>query len=302
MAVELPNLFDYATSELTQDGFFAYFFKWAEDKDNNEDKALHDCAKKALEKFYGTMFLENIKSIDIEKQWNHIDLLITINEKYKLIIEDKIDTGVHNNQLSNYRELLKDDSNAEFVYLKTGEISKKDKEAAESDKYKIIDIYTLSQLFVNCTSKDTIFQNYKAYINKVVFAGRLRDSFLSKKEYKCGIYKKMCLYFWFNTKENKSKTGAYLALDVWCSLHSLYFALHCKGTGKDKNWMMDGKEVKRTIEELTALEQNDIEKCNFVFKENYYEYISKYSDFDDAVNKIREKIVWIQENFKNNRS
>ena len=68
--------------------------------------------------------------------------------------------------------------------------------------------------------------------------------------------------------------------------------------------MMDGEKVKRTIKELIFSEQNKIgneiyiEGCNFVFKENYYEYKCEYSDYDDAKTKIEKKIDWIIKKLK----
>jgi len=51
MAIELPNIFDYATSELTQDGFFAYFFKWAENNyyEKIEEYSDFDDAKEKIQ-------------------------------------------------------------------------------------------------------------------------------------------------------------------------------------------------------------------------------------------------------------
>ena len=40
-----PNVFDYATSELSQDAFLAWLFKWAEKDNEQYDKLLHDCAE-----------------------------------------------------------------------------------------------------------------------------------------------------------------------------------------------------------------------------------------------------------------
>ncbi|MBP5451213.1 MAG: hypothetical protein J6Y16_03150 [Treponema sp.] len=303
MAVDLPNLFDYATSELSQDGFFAYFFKWAEKKYKNRDKALHNCAKAALEFIYkrsDKTLPKPIESIDIEKQWNYIDLLITINnnKEHKLVIEDKIDFGPHDNQLPKYKEILPD---AIFVYLKTGEIKPEEKLEAIKYGYQIIDINDLSNIFDTCKSKNTIFKNFKDHIKTISLVGQLQYVFSQNTQnYKCDIYKNKCLYFWFNRKNNKSNDGSFLALDIWCSPNTLYFQLHCKGTGEDIDWMVDGNKVNRTIKRLTSFSdpENALQSYEFVFKENYYEYSYNYSSYNNARNEIEKKIDWIINSLK----
>lgn len=88
MWTEGPNIFDYATSELSQDAFFAWFLMWAREDFNNANfRQLHKCAKEMIYTFfrdYGIDLekkgIEKIDSIEINKQWNYIDLWVKINK------------------------------------------------------------------------------------------------------------------------------------------------------------------------------------------------------------------------------
>ena len=99
-----PNLFDYATSELSQDAFLAWFCRWADDS-MNEDKELQACARSFLKKYISLQqpdYEETIRSVDVDKQYEHIDVLLTINDELRVIIEDKVHTYTHDNQLRRY--------------------------------------------------------------------------------------------------------------------------------------------------------------------------------------------------------
>ena len=40
-----PNLFDYATSELSQDAFLTWLIQWADEDYKDLDNSLNSCAK-----------------------------------------------------------------------------------------------------------------------------------------------------------------------------------------------------------------------------------------------------------------
>lgn len=131
-----PNLFDYATSELSQDAMLGYMLAWADPK-YSENTALHrlgqdvllallDKAERNIEEIR-----REIKKVIVKKQDHRIDISVDINEKIFMIIEDKIKTGPHGNQIERY----KDEAAARFkdkgenrdivaIYFKTGNESK----------------------------------------------------------------------------------------------------------------------------------------------------------------------------------
>jgi hypothetical protein len=121
-----PNLFSYATSELSQDAFICWLLSWASPKFEDIDKNLHDCSKKLIGAFFGKHGKDvpsNIQSVEIRKQDNNIDVLCIINDTYPVIIEDKTGTKNHSNQLARYLEDIKkrdfDEKNILPIYFKT---------------------------------------------------------------------------------------------------------------------------------------------------------------------------------------
>lgn len=130
MTPERPNLFDYATSELSQDAFFCWLLEWADPTCRKSSEALHNagvdfihllCAEKSG-------ISETINSVKVEKQVNHIDVLCVLNEqegtKAAILIEDKRGAQEHSNQLQRYKELVSQGFPEErivAVYVQTGD-------------------------------------------------------------------------------------------------------------------------------------------------------------------------------------
>lgn len=83
-----PNLFSYATSELSQDAFVCWLLKWAKPQYKNPDAELHKCAVK----FIQALFAKHDKAppafrnIEIHKQRKKIDVLISVNNRYAILI------------------------------------------------------------------------------------------------------------------------------------------------------------------------------------------------------------------------
>jgi hypothetical protein len=122
-----PNLFDFATNELSQDAFICWLASWADPGHRADDEALHATATAFLDRLLevgrGPKVLE-YRSIEVRRQWKSIDVLLLVNGDTAIIIEDKIDSKDHSGQLCRYREAVA----REFpgyriasVYLKTGD-------------------------------------------------------------------------------------------------------------------------------------------------------------------------------------
>lgn len=102
-----PNLFTIATKELSQDAFIAWLLQWADPRCNEYNSALHAVAKSFLNELIslqGTPPSE-INRVEAERQWKNIDVRARVNESHLIIIEDKVGTGQHSNQLSRYRTI-----------------------------------------------------------------------------------------------------------------------------------------------------------------------------------------------------
>jgi len=121
-----PNLFSYATSELSQDAFICWLLSWATPELKSSDKDLHDCATnliKALFDKHKISIPSKIEQVEVRKQDNNIDVLCIINNTYPILIEDKTGTKNHSNQLKRYFEDVKernfDEKNIVPIYFKT---------------------------------------------------------------------------------------------------------------------------------------------------------------------------------------
>ena len=101
-----PNLFDFATSELSQDAFLCWLFSWADNKYKENYPVMNNCAKAVL-KLFCNKEIDNIENVEVHKQENNIDVFVKINNKYLLIIEDKTYTKEHDNQLNRYKDSAK---------------------------------------------------------------------------------------------------------------------------------------------------------------------------------------------------
>ncbi len=127
--IKPPNLFDYATSELSQDAFLAWLIKWA-DKDYQEiDNALNACAVSFVQQLSGQDDSFTIETVEVGRQWNNIDVWALVNNKYFIVIEDKKGTQESPDQLNKYSEVAKNyykksDIVIKLVYFKMEEQGK----------------------------------------------------------------------------------------------------------------------------------------------------------------------------------
>ena len=118
--MEQPNIFDYATSELSQDAFICYLLAFGMDKYKKAYPREFKIAHLFLEKC-GIPADEEI--LEIRKQYLDIDVL-AVTSSHLLIVEDKTDTKEHSNQIVKYVKTLKNSvlssgRKIKVCYLKT---------------------------------------------------------------------------------------------------------------------------------------------------------------------------------------
>ncbi|MEA2016820.1 MAG: PD-(D/E)XK nuclease family protein [Campylobacterota bacterium] len=125
-----PNLFKYATSELSQDAIICYILEWAKIENKKLNSELHQLGINFLNSLFNKF--DNINKptqydeINIKKQYKNIDILCIVNNEYSIIIEDKTNTKNHSNQLSRYYKQIEEDSDSTKIlpiYFKTGDQS-----------------------------------------------------------------------------------------------------------------------------------------------------------------------------------
>lgn len=122
-----PNLFTFATSELSQDAFIAWLLAWADPCHAQHDVALHGTAAILLDRLLtlcGIARPDVIASVMVQRQYKKIDVVVVINGCIAIGIEDKVHTAEHSDQLERYQTILRDafhPKNVGAVYLKTGD-------------------------------------------------------------------------------------------------------------------------------------------------------------------------------------
>lgn len=107
--MDAPNLFSYATSELSQDAFICWLLSWSKPECEKIDSDLFQVGTALIQAFFlkHKKTTPKIQQVDVIKQDNNIDVLCIVNEKYAIIIEDKTSTNHHSNQLSRYLDDIK---------------------------------------------------------------------------------------------------------------------------------------------------------------------------------------------------
>jgi len=137
-----PNLFDFATKELSQDAFLSWFLQWADPSCATTNESLHKAARQfAIE----LLSLQStppmaINRVKVVRQWGNIDIWVEVNDSHLVIIEDKVGTGQHSGQLARYHAIGQEwcrERNCELVcvYLKTQSDSARRLKQIEQEKF-----------------------------------------------------------------------------------------------------------------------------------------------------------------------
>jgi hypothetical protein len=179
-----PNLFDIATKELSQDAFFTWLFLWGNPDCEIYNNELHKCSQEFIKKLLLKQFKINISITKIEagRQWNNIDIWVKINNEYLIVIEDKISTFEHSNQLENYKKFASDwcaKNNFKLLlfYLKTGTEFSGFLDKISQKNYFIIDRTELIDFFKTYSNiKNDIFQDY---YNRLIIIDDLEKTYES---------------------------------------------------------------------------------------------------------------------------
>jgi hypothetical protein len=142
MNIVKPNIFSFGTSELTQDAFIGWLCAWGHPKFKEQNPSLHRIARSMLEVFFFKhgKTLPEIEDLKVITQWMKIDVFIEINEKYFVIIEDKVHSNEHSDQLNRYRDYIKEKKGVGSdkiipIFFKTGDQANYDK--PKEDKYQV---------------------------------------------------------------------------------------------------------------------------------------------------------------------
>ena len=172
----MPNIFKYATSELSQDAFICWLVEWGSMDANalscNEHKELADCGRAFVEALLraGESELGGVNVLDLngepapyegackvdkvhkpKTQYKNIDVYFQAEvdgKRITFVIEDKTDSREHSGQLDRYRKIVENDDEMEDyfkpIYFKRGYIYPDEKKKIGKSKYYIFDLDDLS--------------------------------------------------------------------------------------------------------------------------------------------------------------
>ncbi|MGY0692355.1 hypothetical protein ACW2QC_06105 [Virgibacillus sp. FSP13] len=176
-----PNIFKFATGELSQDAFICWSLAWGQQSEDTQMRQFGLSLLKMMLEKHGCDVgdLKRITIDDVKNQVDSIDVLVKfrIDEKeFELIIEDKMNTMMHSNQIKRYfDDRIKQSPNKVIlgIYYKTGFIfaDEEDKLGALRDNHypvKSLDkesILNWMRQYVELTDSD-IFHNYYRYIQE----------------------------------------------------------------------------------------------------------------------------------------
>ena len=215
----LPNLYSFATKELAQDATLAYILICARPEYRRSHPRQHDLGTEMLRALLSTGVEEasipTVTSLDVETQFKRIDLLATINKNSSdgllLLIEDKVGSHEHSNQISRYSEIAEQkypNLKVVPVYVKTGNTSwQRHPPNTNCGRFIRSDILKILNRFSD--TGDTIVENFREH-----------------------------LQFWENT------TNDYRIVPIcqwndrykWMCIEGFYIELEKRMTTQDLNW------------------------------------------------------------------
>ena len=168
--MERNNIFNFATSELSQDAFICWCLNWL----NYKDSELRDLAVDLLKEF-GEEDVSDNQEILIKRQFKKIDILVVLKGLNRVyIIEDKVHSSESKDQIGGYKRKIKElgkdekkdlgiDENIEVktVYFKTGFHFSPDKNVKAN---KIITGKMFKEILEKYRNKNEILDNYYEYL------------------------------------------------------------------------------------------------------------------------------------------
>lgn len=184
----MNNLFDYATSELSQDAVICWCLNWL----NEPETELYPLAVDLLKKM-GEVTVESGQTLRTVQQFYKTDILICLPGKNRVIlVEDKTDSSEHGEQIRRYRERLMRlseeerrlcgiDENVKIrtVYFKTGFLY-------DADRLVDADITITGEAFLQCLTpyqgKSEILDAYLIFLERKLKQQAREKDFLQEPE------------------------------------------------------------------------------------------------------------------------
>ncbi len=191
-----PNIFRYATKELSQDAMICWLIAWAGQNENtcvNEDQAaLRARSRHFVQALLNHKRAERVQfdgdiKTEIHQQEQSIDILVRITDtitgkQYVLLIEDKTGAGDHGDQLERYYEAVVggetklgpiNRNNVYLVYLKTGNQSLDDDKRIECKvegqecEYKVFHRRDFLEVLNSYSGSHSILVDFREHLREI---------------------------------------------------------------------------------------------------------------------------------------
>lgn len=212
----VPNIFKHATSELSQDAFIAWLLEWADPQYKTCDATLHNLGTLFLSELLATehIVFKTITSFKVKTQYHKIDVyleLIIDNLRIGIIVEDKVHTSNHSNQLARYKEIISNKVDKVVpIYFKTGFQHCYD--AIINEEYHIYDVKKFSLLLkkgIEQGIKNDIVTSYYDFIAlKEQEFDKSKDSFENYKSQPIGKWDWWACTGFFEDHKEQFKAGS----------------------------------------------------------------------------------------------
>ncbi len=180
MTKDIPNIFSYATSELSQDAMIAWLLQWASPEYGEAYPDLHRTGKEFVRLLAGKSDDFHIESVDVGRQWENIDIWAEINDNTFLIIENKTGTTIHDDQLERYKISVKREYSGKrtdlcYAYVKTSEEPRSVLMSIEQSGFKTISRADILRCLNGYRGNDTLMVSYRKHLQGI------EDSVMSYK-------------------------------------------------------------------------------------------------------------------------
>ncbi len=187
-----PNLFHYGRKELSQDAMICWLLVWANKEYADVNSKLHEVGKnfaRALFSKHNNSIPEDISKVIVKQQVSGIDVLVEVNNKFLILIEDKTDSSRHGNQLMRYHnKVLKNEIETDVkvtkdnffpIFLKTGNMRKSEKETIEKElrvdkkeelldpPYRVFDRKDFLEVLSEAEGESEILDAFVCYLNEL---------------------------------------------------------------------------------------------------------------------------------------
>lgn len=165
----MPNLFHYATKELSQDAFICWLLAWADKSHAADTTGMHQAGLlllNAMLKKHNKPCV-SLPNIEIKRQEKHIDILAIVDGHWVLLIEDKTNSREHGDQLERYlKQALEDPKLKGYkllpIFAKTGDQS--DYRSARKHGYQLFLREDFLEALGAANTKNPIFTDFLSHL------------------------------------------------------------------------------------------------------------------------------------------